>query len=429
MDVVINNSNDAASVYRNNAPGLRVAVRLKGNAPNTSGIGARIKVGEQSQEMIAGGRYLSCDQAQRCFAPRETIEVTWRNGTHTILSNAQGNALYEIPETGVAHGVKKPENKPTPTFQDVSHLLKHSLPIEPTPEYSPLWSPMIRQPAPTLAWVDVDGDGWEDLCVGTNCFRNDKKGGFIAVAREESVRGPTMELPKEIRERYRGLWRAVAVGDFDGDGRQDYVGGNLGQNTKYESFRKKGIHLYKTDAGWLEVYDDLPLQPLHLVGAALPWIRERFPTTEAYASAGFRQIHAEHLKEMTELDLNWFESTVFLNRGSDFEALPLPFEAQLAPVSAICVADFDGDGKPDLFLAQNLFAVHPETSRFDAGRGLLLLGKGNGHFTAIPGQESGIKIYGEQLAAAACDYDHDGRIDLVVTQTGGQTKLYRNLKR
>jgi hypothetical protein len=238
-----------------------------------------------------------------------------------------------------------------------------------------------------------------------------------------------MELPKEIRERYRGLWRAVAVGDFDGDGRQDYVAGNLGQNTKYESFRKKGIRLYKTDAGWLEAYDELPLQSLHLVGAALPWIRERFPTTEAYASAGFRQIHAEHLKEMTELDLNWFESTVFLNRGSDFEALPLPFEAQLAPVSAICVADFDGDGKPDLFLAQNLFAVHPETSRFDAGRGLLLLGKGNGHFTAISGQESGIKIYGEQLAAAACDYDHDGRIDLVVTQTGGQTKLYRNLKR
>lgn len=279
-----------------------------------------------------------------------------------------------------------------------------------------------------LAWVDLDGDGWEDLCVGTNHFRNNQKGGFTAFTRGQTVRAPIVELPKEIRERYRGFWRAAAIGDFDGDGRQDYVGGNLGQNTKYESFRKKGIRLFKTDAGWLEAYDNLPFQPLHQVGAALPWIRERFATTDDYAKSGFREIHGDSLKQMNELDLNWFESTVFLNRGKDYEAITLPLEAQLAPVSAICVADFDHDGKPDLFLAQNLFAVHPETPRFDAGRGLLLLGKGDGHFTTIPGQESGIKIYGEQLAAAACDYDHDGRIDLVVTQTGGQTKLYRNQK-
>ena len=92
------------------------------------------------------------------------------------------------------------------------------------------------------------------------------------------------------------------------------------------------------------------------------------------------------------------------------------------------MADFDGDGKLDLFLAQNLFAAHPETSRYDAGRGLLLQGNGDGHFTAVPGQESGILIYGEQLSAAACDYDHDGRVDLVVTQTGAQTKLYKNIR-
>ena len=433
MDVVINNSNDGASIYRNNAPAARIAVRLKGNAPNTSGIGARIKVGEQSQEMIAGGRYLSCDQAQRCFAPRDTIEVIWRNGSRSVITNAQGNTLYEISQFGVpppgGASAKSPKAG-TPYFADVSDLLNHSLAVEPVPEFSPLWSPILQQPKPTLAWVDLDGDGWEDLSVGTNSFRNDTKGGFRNVGLQTGKLAglPTPELPKEIVERYRGFWRAAAVGDFNGDGRPDYVGGNLGQNTKYESFRKKGIRLFRTDSGWVEAYDDLPLQPFHLVGAALPWIRERFPTTDAYAKASFREIHGEHLKEMTELDLNWFESTLFLNRGKDYEAIPLPAEAQLAPVSAICAADFDGDGKLDLFLAQNLFAVHPETSRFDAGRGLLLRGSGDGHFTAIAGQESGIKIYGEQLAAAACDYDHDGRVDLVVTQTGGQTKLYRNIR-
>ena len=44
----------------------------------------------------------------------------------------------------------------------------------------------------------------------------------------------------------------------------------------------------------------------------------------------------------------------------------------------------------------------------------------------MPGQESGVKVYGEQRGAAVCDYDGDGRVDLVVAQNGGQTKLYHN---
>jgi hypothetical protein len=62
----------------------------------------------------------------------------------------------------------------------------------------------------------------------------------------------------------------------------------------------------------------------------------------------------------------------------------------------------------------------------DAGRGLLLRGNGRGTFKPVPGQESGIKIYGEQRGAAVADYDHDGRPDLVVTQNGAPTVLLHN---
>ena len=41
---------------------------------------------------------------------------------------------------------------------------------------------------------------------------------------------------------------------------------------------------------------------------------------------------------------------------------------------------------------------------------------------------SGVKVYGDQRAAALCDYDNDGRVDLAVSQNGAATKLYRNIQ-
>jgi hypothetical protein len=92
------------------------------------------------------------------------------------------------------------------------------------------------------------------------------------------------------------------------------------------------------------------------------------------------------------------------------------------------VGDIDGDGREDIFLSQNFFAVDGDTPRYDAGRGLCLLGDGSGNFRSLPGPESGIMIYGEQRGCALCDYDGDGRVDLVVTQNGAETKLYHNEK-
>lgn len=117
---------------------------------------------------------------------------------------------------------------------------------------------------------------------------------------------------------------------------------------------------------------------------------------------------------------------VFLNRGDHFEARPLPSEAQFAPAFGICVADLDGDGNEDIFLAQNFSGVDAETSRYDAGRGLWLRGDGHGNFTAMSGQASGIEVYGDQRGAALCDYDGDGRVDLAISQNGTATKLFHN---
>ena len=58
--------------------------------------------------------------------------------------------------------------------------------------------------------------------------------------------------------------------------------------------------------------------------------------------------------------------------GGTFEATPLPAEAQFAPAFYAGVADLDGDGHEDVFLAQNFFPTEIGTPRYDAGRGLVL---------------------------------------------------------
>ena len=110
LDVITNDLNNEAGVYRNNSSAPRVAVRLKGAGANTRGIGSKIwlyggAVPAQSQEMICGGRYLSGDDAIRVFAAgdltnRMRIEVRWRSGKRSVVEGVQANREYEIDESG-----------------------------------------------------------------------------------------------------------------------------------------------------------------------------------------------------------------------------------------------------------------------------------------------------------------------------------------
>jgi hypothetical protein len=89
-------------------------------------------------------------------------------------------------------------------------------------------------------------------------------------------------------------------------------------------------------------------------------------------------------------------SAIALNDGKgNFSLQPLPTAAQFTPVYAIQVADFNGDEKPDLLLGGNLHRVKPEIGIYDAGRGLLLLGDGQGQFSPLDSRRSGIQITGE----------------------------------
>ena len=160
LDVALNNLNAPAAIYRNESAAPRIAVRLKGSAPNTRGIGAKVRVQAsglpvQSQEIMAGGRYLSSDDSVRTFAAGQssevTVEVRWPSGKTASFAGLKPNRIYEFEESTAPPAVPRdPAKLSKPLFEDVSHLLAYTHAEEPFDDFArqPLLPRKLSQPGP-----------------------------------------------------------------------------------------------------------------------------------------------------------------------------------------------------------------------------------------------------------------------------------------
>jgi Flp pilus assembly protein TadD len=170
----------------------------------------------------------------------------------------------------------------------------------------------------------------------------------------------------------------------------------------------------------------LELEPTHAsaeFGLARAYQRKGDPEAAREGMKHFQTITTQHLGTPFGAgygDQGKFSLAEFVH-GGDTSAppeIPVHYESQTlsqlaGPSNGVCVFDYDGDGKPDLFLVAD-----------GDGKSQLLRNLGGGKFEDVTAK-AGLAGIGAGLGCAPGDFDNDGKTDLAVCVADG-VRLFHN---
>ncbi len=221
-------------------------------------------------------------------------------------------------------------------------------------------------------WSDVDGDGWPDLLLtlewgNVKYFHNNRGSGFEDWTERSGFASAGT-----------GWWTSIASADFNGDGRPDYVVGNVGLNTQYRASPERPALLYYGDFTGegeepltIEAYYEgdrlYPWRCRRDMGAAVHGVLRRFPRNDAYARATLGEILGEdRLAAAQRFAATELRSGVLPEPARRHLSVRAPApDRPDSPLQGLAAGDFDGDGHADIYAVQNSYAPIPPVGRFD----------------------------------------------------------------
>ena len=258
-------------------------------------------------------------------------------------------------------------------------------------------------------WIDLNGDGSEDLIV---------VGEWMPITVFINTSGKLINSTSHYFDKeYTGWWNTINTGDYNGDGITDIIVGNMGLNTQYKVSYDQPAELYYKDYDNNGAIDPIfcfytqnvsyPYISRDELLYQLPMMRTRFPNYKSYADAGMKDIftprESNNQKFFKAICL---ETVLFTgSQDSQFVKTNLPLQAQFAPIFSITNIDFDGDNDMDLLLCGNINNARLRFGNSDANYGVLLENDGNGNFSYINQQRSGLNLKGDVRSAVVLS-DH-----------------------
>jgi hypothetical protein len=251
----------------------------------------------------------------------------------------------------------------------------------------------------TASWSDLNHDHFPELLIA---------GDWMPVMLFDNQQGILKDIsPKAGLSKTDGMWSSIVADDIDNDGDTDFIIGNCGINNQFRASQSEPMVLYAMDFDNNGTID--PIMCSYVQGKSYPVasrdelldqivsLRKKFVKYKDYADATIETIFSEdQVRTAKKFYCYQLNTSVLVNNGNDsFSIRPLPSEAQFSKVYAICIKDFDKDGKKDVLLAGNFFENRVQFGRYDAGMGVLLKGRGDMSFKAISHNQSGLFLDGE----------------------------------
>ncbi len=400
LDLVVNNLDSIASIYRNNGNDNNyLGIQLIGPPKNRFAIGSKVTVYSDSMTQTlelypTRGFQSSVDYKLHFGLGQQNkinqLVVQWPDTKKTVLKNIKPNKTITVDYNKSSfRKVKSPKNNPF--FKDVSSQLK--LPFKHTENYYPDFKREVLLPhklsaqGPCLAVGDINNDGLDDYFIGgartqLGALFLQKDASFIM----DSSIIHTLK-PNSVSEDVGALFF-----DYDNDNDLDLYVCSGGNEYYIDDYRFQD-RLYQNNNGQFKKIDHLPKMytstqvvkaadfdqdgdlDLFVGGRLVPGKYPSAPrsyllqnnngqfidVTEKYCQdlmypgmvtgAEFGDVNGDGLLDLTLLG-EWMPMMTFLNKGQSFEKMPIQQESESLWFSLKAV-DLDNDGDLD-FVGGNL---------------------------------------------------------------------------
>jgi len=367
LDLVVNNVNAPASIYRNRAREIGgnhyLTVLLRGSRGNTAGVGAKVilRIGGNTQmleQMPTRGFQSSVDPRLHFgLGPATVIDsltVIWPDRSSQVLTNVAADRILTLSQADAPDTYTyRKEPMPAPMFEDVTDRVALDFQHRENAFFDynrePLMPHLLSTEGPALAVGDVNGDGLDDVYVG----------------------GAKWQSGRLFIQLEGGRFRTTSDAVFKADSLHEDV-----------------------DATFFDANGD------------------RHP--DLYVVSGGNEFSGSDEPLRDRLYMNDGRGNFSRARG----ALPDFFENG----SCVVPGDFNGDGHVDLFVGSRVvsraYGLIP--------RSHLLQNDGTGRFSDVTLEKAAaLSDAGMVSSAAWTDYDSDGKLDLVVVGEWMPVRVFR----